>query len=433
MPPPAVSIESVGKRYRLGTGVDRGSIGQALEKRIKGFLPGRDADRDGGVESREIWAVRDVSFELEAGEALGIVGPNGAGKSTLLKLMSQITLPTEGRIVLNGKVSTLIEVGTGFHPDLTGRENVFLNGAILGMRRVEIANRYGEIVEFAGIERFMETPVKRYSSGMYARLAFAVAAHLDPEILIVDEVLSVGDAEFQRKCIGKMQTVTGEGRTVIFVSHSLGAVQRLCSRAILLRSGTVEMDGDPEHVIGHYAGLSGPQSMGPRSTIDHDAERWNTGEAFLRSVAMSELTGKETRVFRLGQPFRLSATFEVLEDLEDVAFELAISNVEGEQVVTAQSIDSGSPVNLPKGMQEIEVELDLDLLPHEYMAEIAIHRMNGDTVDWVYRAHRFEVLREADDGAAAYPWSAVRGYVRPPSVWSEVRSASDPSTVAQVQ
>ncbi len=202
--------------------------------------------------SEEFWAVRDVSFEITDGEVIGVIGRNGAGKSTLLKLLSRITDPTRGRIELNGRVASLLEVGTGFHPELTGRENIFLNGAILGMSRAEIRRKFDEIVDFAEIDRFLDTPVKRYSSGMYVRLAFAVAAHLEPEILIVDEVLAVGDAQFQKKCIGKMNSVAEGGRTVLFVSHQMGAVSQLCTRCLYMKSGELVADGETQEIIETY-------------------------------------------------------------------------------------------------------------------------------------------------------------------------------------
>lgn len=206
-----------------------------------------------GDDREEFWALREVDFEIKRGEAVGIIGRNGAGKSTLLKVLSRITEPTEGRVTINGRVASLLEVGTGFHPELTGRENIYLNGAILGMTRAEIRRKFDEIVAFAGVEKFLDTPVKRYSSGMYVRLAFSVAAHLEPEILVVDEVLAVGDAEFQKKCLGKMQDVTGEGRTVLFVSHNMGAVSTLCTRGMLLDGGKLLYSGSAEEVVARYA------------------------------------------------------------------------------------------------------------------------------------------------------------------------------------
>ena len=217
-------------------------------------------DPQAGPEPNTIWALRNISFTVQQGEILGIIGRNGAGKSTLLKILSRITEPTEGKAIIRGRTSSLLEVGTGFHPELTGRENVYLNGAILGMRRSEIARKFDEIVAFSEIEKFIDTPVKRYSSGMYVRLAFAVAAHLEPEILLVDEVLAVGDAEFQKKCLGKMGDVAKEGRTVLFVSHNMQAVSQLCNRAILLQKGSIWLEGVPTNIINEYLNAGSVQS-----------------------------------------------------------------------------------------------------------------------------------------------------------------------------
>jgi lipopolysaccharide transport system ATP-binding protein len=252
-------IESNGlsKLYRLGSGAHTyGRLTESMSNAFKApfrmlFRRGEEAPVE-----QDLWAVKDVSFDIEEGQAVGIIGRNGAGKTTLLKLLSRITEPTDGRAVLRGTVGSLLEVGTGFHPELTGRENVYLNGAILGMTRADINKRFDEIVEFAEVERFLDTPVKRYSSGMQVRLAFAVAAHLEPEILIVDEVLAVGDAAFQRKCLGKMGDVTGEGRTVLFVSHNMSVVSRLCDRGIWMEAGRVAAEGPMEDVVRQYLGSS---------------------------------------------------------------------------------------------------------------------------------------------------------------------------------
>jgi len=252
MAQPIIEVKAVSKRYRLGT-IGATTIRDETERLIA-RLRGRQAAAD----KNEFWALRDVSFEVEPGEVVGIVGRNGAGKSTLLKVLSRITEPTTGEIRLRGRVASLLEVGTGFHPELSGRENIFLNGAILGMRRAEIARKFDEIVSFSEVERFLDTPVKRYSSGMYVRLAFAVAAHLEPEILIVDEVLAVGDQQFQQKCLGKMREVSrGQGRTVLFVSHNMAAVRSLCSKAILLSSGQVVFQGSTADAVDRYNGLVG--------------------------------------------------------------------------------------------------------------------------------------------------------------------------------
>jgi lipopolysaccharide transport system ATP-binding protein len=241
----AIKVENLSKKYIIGSGAS-GSLRETLSNAWHSTFGGRRTDTE------EFWALRDINFEIKKGEAVGIIGRNGAGKSTLLKLLSKITYPTTGKITMNGRVSSLLEVGTGFHPELTGRENIYLNGTILGMSRKEVKAKFDEIVDFSGVEKFLDTPVKRYSSGMYVRLAFAVAAHLEPEILIIDEVLAVGDAEFQKKCLGKMDEVAKGGRTVLFVSHNMGAIQSLCDKGILLKSGIINRIGDVEQVILEY-------------------------------------------------------------------------------------------------------------------------------------------------------------------------------------
>src|SRR4051812_43768777 len=261
---PVISVENLSKRYLVGHRQERGGVYQYtalrdvlgremrnMARKAIDVFRGRQVVQGDSVE--EYWALKDVSFEVNEGEVLGIIGKNGAGKSTLLKILSRITEPTAGRVTLRGRVASLLEVGTGFHPELTGRENIFLNGAILGMGRAEIRKKFDEIVAFAEVEKFLDTPVKRYSSGMYVRLAFAVAAHLEPEILIVDEVLAVGDTEFQKKCLGKMDEVSRrEGRTVLFVSHNLAAVAQLANRAVLLDNGRVAFDGPVSAAVSAY-------------------------------------------------------------------------------------------------------------------------------------------------------------------------------------
>jgi lipopolysaccharide transport system ATP-binding protein len=249
MSAPIISVENIGKDYVIAHQGDGGSY-RTLRDTISGWFQKRNQPAPGGSEIFS--ALNDVSFEVQQGEVLGIIGRNGAGKSTLLKILSRITEPTRGRVRLRGRVASLLEVGTGFHPELTGRENIFLNGAILGMSRAEIRKKFDEIVDFSGVEKFLDTPVKRYSSGMYVRLAFAVAAHLEPEILIIDEVLAVGDTEFQKKCLGKMEQVAGQGRTVLFVSHNLVSVEHLCSSCMLLKNGAISASGRPSYVIDQY-------------------------------------------------------------------------------------------------------------------------------------------------------------------------------------
>lgn len=258
-----IKVENVGKLYHLGQ-VGTGTMSHDLNRwwhKVRGkedpYLKlGEANDRTKKGASEIVWALRDINFEVKQGEVLGIIGKNGAGKSTLLKILSRVTTPTVGEIKVKGRIASLLEVGTGFHPELTGRENIFLNGAILGMSKQEIRSKFDEIVDFSGVERYIDTPVKRYSSGMYVRLAFGVAAHLEPEILIVDEVLAVGDAEFQKKCLGKMKDVSGQGRTVLFVSHNMAAVKLLCSRGIILENGTIAQEGDINGIVDRYLNLT---------------------------------------------------------------------------------------------------------------------------------------------------------------------------------
>lgn len=254
-----IKVENLGKQYRLGQ-VGTGTISHDLNRwwaKVRGkedpyLKVGETNDRTQKGNSDLVWALKDINFEVKQGEVLGIIGRNGAGKSTLLKILSRVTGPTVGDVKVKGRIASLLEVGTGFHPELTGRENIFLNGAILGMSKQEINSKFDEIVDFSGVERYIDTPVKRYSSGMYVRLAFAVAAHLEPEILIVDEVLAVGDAEFQKKCLGKMKDVSGQGRTVLFVSHNMASVKSLCAKALLLENGGIKKEGDTDSIIEYY-------------------------------------------------------------------------------------------------------------------------------------------------------------------------------------
>ena len=281
----------------------------------------------------EFWAIKNASFEIKRGEVVGIVGRNGAGKSTLLKLLSRITIPTTGRFVLNGRVASLLEVGTGFHPELTGRENIFLNGAILGMSRKEIKSKFEEIVEFAEVEKFLDTPVKRYSSGMYVRLAFAIAAHLEPEILLVDEVLSVGDAAFQKKCLGKMGNVAQEGRTVLFVSHNMGAVSRLCQRTIMIKEGRLVKDGPSGDIISYYMNDISTKKQSFNRPID-----LNIPMCLLSANVASEdyTVGDE---FPRHRPITVSMTYQVNKFTSSVHIYTSIIGIEGSVVMGTGDAD----------------------------------------------------------------------------------------------
>ena len=307
MSEPAIAIRDLGKRYRIGV---REEGRKNLLQRIGGLAtaPIRRFRKLGenGDDSDVLWALRDVSFDVMPGEVIGIIGRNGAGKSTLLKILSQITEPSEGEARIRGRVGSLLEVGTGFHPELTGRENVYLNGSILGMTKVEIDGKFDEIAAFAEINKFLDTPVKRYSSGMRVRLGFAVAAHLEPEILIVDEVLAVGDAEFQRKCLGKMSDAAGEGRTVLFVSHQLAAVRTLCSKGVYLDGGTVKMIGDVDDVISHYLS-SGARQEG--ASLAERTDRVGSGDMKFTDIQFRNAAGHVVQTITSGDEITMEISY----------------------------------------------------------------------------------------------------------------------------
>jgi ABC-type glutathione transport system ATPase component len=301
-----------------------------------------------------------------------------------------------------------------------------MNTAIHGLSRAEALAIYDAVVTYSGLRHFMDVPIKNYSSGMHMRLGFAIAANLDPDVLIVDEVLSVGDNEFQRKSMGKMREVAGEGRTVIFVSHNLNAIQRLCSRAVLLDKGRIVAEGDPEAVVGDYLGRTGGGTSEEVTIVPEEADRNGTGEARLRTVTMTDLDGNPISGVHVGQRFRVVATFEVLSEVDEAALEVGILTMEGEQVITAQNIDGDRPATrIPTGMQEIAVELSVTLMPHEFQLAIGMHRMNGRTVDHVRRIHRFTALNSNREGGDHYRWPSVRGFARAQSVWHEPRPSTD--------
>jgi lipopolysaccharide transport system ATP-binding protein len=324
----AIDIAGVSKRYTIGLADRRTNFRESIMAMLA--APWRRLRRLGGRTSAatDFWALRDVSFDVRVGDVVGIIGPNGAGKSTLLKVLSRITPPTSGHIDLDGRVSSLLEVGTGFHPELTGRENIFLNGAILGMLRAEIRRKFDAIVSFAELEKFIDTPVKHYSSGMYVRLAFSVAAHLEPEILIIDEVLSVGDLHFRNRCLGRMREMRDEGRTVLFVSHDLTSVRQLCNRAVMLLGGRVDQDGSPDDVTRRYEQMNRDPSMAAAGA----AERVNPPPHYhLRRVELRNASGAVTGSFDAGEVMEIhlwssgrapadsfTAEFKLLNDADEL-------------------------------------------------------------------------------------------------------------------
>jgi lipopolysaccharide transport system ATP-binding protein len=320
---------------------------------------------NGAVEN--FWALKDVSFEVKQGDVVGIIGRNGAGKSTLLKILSRITEPTEGRIRIRGRVASLLEVGTGFHPELTGRENVYLNGAILGMSRSEIKAKFDEIVAFSEVERFLDTPVKRFSSGMYVRLAFAVAAHLEPEILIVDEVLAVGDAEFQKKCLGKMHDVATGGRTVLFVSHQIGAIRRLCTAACLLNSGQTE------GITSVDAAVNGYTSRMKESSFDLDLSGIPRKDDWGEAAKILRIRIPPESVFQYGEPLNLIFTIECHFPITNATLGIGFDTLDGYRVMTLDADNTPAPtLELPAGTHEISFKVDRNPLhPATYSCTVA--------------------------------------------------------------
>jgi ABC-type polysaccharide/polyol phosphate transport system ATPase subunit len=352
----AIEVDRVSKRYRLGEYHSARTLAEAATNALHRL--GRQRSRP-----EEIWSLRDVSFSLEEGHALGVIGRNGAGKSTLLKILSRITEPTSGVARTRGRVAALLEVGTGFHGELTGRENLFLNGAILGMSRREMARRFDEIVSFAGVERFIDTPVKRYSSGMYLRLAFSVAAHIEPDILVVDEVLAVGDAEFQAKCVGRMHSAEREGRTVVFVSHNLDAVAQLCTEAIWLERGVITAEGGTESVVDAYVQAATTQDQGV-SPLMH------TGDVTLDGVRLVDETGETAHSLRRDRPFGIEVTYTINERVPALDMSALVFNASGMRVLDeAWSDTEGSRPDQP-GTYTVHISVPPVLNVGEYRVGI---------------------------------------------------------------
>ncbi|MGB8354838.1 MAG: ABC transporter ATP-binding protein [Chthoniobacteraceae bacterium] len=387
-----ISIESLGKSYRLNhQGQERYvALRDVIVRNVKGIFSKKPKTESSNTE--EFWAVKDISFDIKRGDVVGIIGRNGAGKSTLLKLLSRITEPTTGRIRIRGTVASLLEVGTGFHPELTGRENIYLNGAILGMQREDIRRKFDEIVAFAEVERFLDTPIKRYSSGMSVRLAFAVAAHLEPEILIIDEVLAVGDAAFQKRCMGKMGEVSkNDGRTVLFVSHQMAAVENLCKTGIFLEAGTVTSKGPASDVIKQY--ITGLSELAEISLVDR-TDRKGSGEIQFTSVTLQNEKRETVNSFTSGEKsiFVMKYSNHSGQDLRQLDVEVRIETYRGQRLILLKSELCGNGFQfISKDNDTIEIHIDsLPLAPGRYCTTL-FTTMKGDIVDWVKEAWFFDV------------------------------------------
>lgn len=395
-----ISIKNIGKRYNIthqrgGYLALRDVLANAILSPFK--FAKRKIKQIAGMETQEIfWALRDVNLEIQKGEIVGIIGPNGAGKSTLLKILSQITPPTEGEIKIRGTVGSLLEVGTGFHAELTGRENIFLNGAILGMTKKEIVKKFDEIVAFAGIGKFIDTPVKRYSSGMYVRLAFSVAAHMEPDILIIDEVLAVGDAEFQKKCLGKMNEITKEeGRTILFVSHNMEAIKQICTKCVILNDGRIVDVGAPVEIVEEYLhkNQSMPAKIFARNTAKH--------EAWIRSVSIKNADGRETGSFGVDEPFFIEVEYELGQELPaHIVLKIFMPSLAGHNLFVSWSNDNNQTSPKEPGVYRAIVKINplLNTGEYSFLVGVATH-----TEDYLDNIVEYNAISIHNDGQFAFP------------------------------
>ena len=421
MPKSAITIENLGKCYSIDHQIGKGDgLRHVLEDMIRTPLQWIRRRNERRLRHADFWALKELSLQIQQGEVVGIIGNNGAGKSTLLKILSRITSPTTGRVRIDGRISSLLEVGSGFHQELTGRENIFLNGAILGMNHAEIIRKFDEIVDFAGVEEFLDTPVKRYSSGMYVRLAFAVAAHLEPEILIVDEVLAVGDAAFQRKCLGKMGSFAQSGRTVLFVSHNMEAIRNLCQRGIWLKNGRLHRDGNVEEVVEAYF-----------NTVSADQSFTFSNEDYgltIHKVVLKNARGQETAQFSPGDDLTVEISFDAKRRIEKPIIALGILGLNGSCFSSNMLLDGHRP-NFLEGPGKIACTFRaIPLLPQNYTVKMIIRSSNvsdlilnyqevagfsvlGDLAEYGYRGDFLTYARSSTPVVVPYEWQLPDGTV----------------------
>ncbi|MCC6456084.1 MAG: ABC transporter ATP-binding protein [Caldilineaceae bacterium] len=392
-----IHAENLGKKYTIGHQTqqrDYTALRDVLVDNARGIWnKTRDLVQGKpvlyGDTHEEFWALQGINFAVRQGDAVGLIGRNGAGKSTLLKILSRITEPSVGRVTIKGRVASLLEVGTGFHPELSGRENIYLNGAILGMTRREIKRKFDEIVAFAEVDKYLDTPVKRYSSGMYVRLAFAVAAHLEPEILVVDEVLAVGDAEFQKRCLGKMEDVASEGRTVLFVSHNMGAIATLCDRAILLKQGQIEKVGMTDDVIDYYQqNVAGKEGTALSERLDRRGE----GEVRFTQVEFFDAEGKAVSTAISGQPLTIALDYEAERDFTYLDFAVGFRTPAGSPLILCRASHHVGAFNIPQGSGKVFCHIDdLPLADGNYYLNVSVQQ-NKVIFDWIERAALINVI-----------------------------------------
>lgn len=390
-----IRFDRVSKKYLIRREKDRNNLPRPFISRFKGLRQ----------RSEQFWALRDVSFEVKRSESLGIIGPNGAGKSTILKLLSSITTPTSGEIGIRGRLSALIEVGSGFHPELTGRENVFLSGSILGMRRREINEKLESIIDFAEVRQFIDTPVKRYSSGMYVRLGFSIAAHLHPDILLLDEVLAVGDAAFQAKCFKRISELKESGTTIVFISHDLTSVELLCSRVLLLRQGKIVADGSPRDVITQYQQVCDIDPLWPQNNHAHGEAK----EVEVSRFALFDNEGRQANVFCTGKPLSARIGYSARNQVNDVVFEVFFYSSEGKYHSQFSTDSDSERIDLDKGTGHVEFSCSgLGLQPGIYYVDAVIKRRGASSeIDWKCRCATLRVdagKRVLGDFYMAHEW-----------------------------
>ena len=425
-----ISVENLSKVYRLGQ-IGTGTFSRDLEiwwakTRGKPNPMLRIGETDhGNRDDEDLWALNDVSFTVKQGEVLGIIGHNGAGKSTLLKILSRVTAPTSGRVRVKGRIASLLEVGTGFHPELTGRENIYLNGAILGMSRGEIARKFDEIVDFSGVERFIDTPVKRYSSGMYVRLAFAVAAHLEPEILLVDEVLAVGDTEFQKKCLGKMGDVAREGRTVLFVSHNMDSIEQLCTQGIWFDKGSIQKSGEIEKIVNQYL-----NSALPKENLSNWNIRKGSQKIFFTSLEIYRSDNQlPSREFRTGDGVRFLMQLQSDADYGRIFVGLQLIDSNSKLIFAFHSQERGFRCDVRKGSNQLTLEVPfLSLLPGNYYLNLVTLLPNKSLSDEILMADSF-IVYPADRYSSGHPFHSAHGTVFIDHKWTIIREDLEKSNL----
>lgn len=424
---PVIHVENLGKLYQIGERESYSALRDVLAKTISApfrfFSNGKKSPEKQA--KKWLWALKDVSFDVQEGEVVGLIGRNGAGKSTLLKVLARITKPTTGFARIHGKIGSLLEVGTGFHAELTGHENIYLSGAILGMRKKEIDRKFDEIVAFSELEQFMDTPVKYYSSGMYIRLAFGVAAHLEPEILLVDEVLAVGDAAFQRKCLGKMGDVAKRGRTVLFVSHDMRAISDLCRRCLWIEDGKIAADGAADRVVHRYLDSTAKEAKNFDGVITEDMHE-NGGHIYLRRVSMLDDENRPTGAILFRDPLRFRLEFDICKPVEGLGWAIYVEKLDGMLVSTLSDSEVKQGTwDLNPGRYSILVEADLPLSPGSYTLNILAKRVpwRGSDSYVVKRAFVFHIDEVGKNGEGII---FSGGTVRPASKWIlEKASASE--------